>query len=231
VHLLWCIGGDFNVTRFPSERSGDVHFCPAMVEFLDFIFVQSLMDIPLVGGNFTWSNNRDPPSWSRIDRFLVSPDWEAQFPKVSQKRRQRLCLDYFLILLDRGDFHGGKRHFKFENVVEIRGFFYMLFTYQKKKKLEGFVERVKQWWSSYRFQGPPSFILALKVKALKVDLKVWNDEVFGNVERQKKFLLDELQDLDLLEEQRTLCDEEKVRKAKATDYLERSTLVEEVSWR
>jgi hypothetical protein len=230
VHLLWCIGGDFNVTRFPSERSGDVHFCPAMVEFLDFIFVQSLMDIPLVGGNFTWSNNRDPPSWSRIDRFLVSPDWEAQFPKVSQKRRQRLCLDYFLILLDRGDFHGGKRHFKFENVVEIRGFFYMLFTYQKKK-IRGFCGKGEAVVVFLSLSRSSKFHLGSQSKGPESGVKSLERWVFGNVERQKKFLLDELQDLDLLEEQRTLCDEEKVRKAKATDYLERSTLVEEVSWR
>lgn len=29
-----------------------------MDEFSDFILVQSLMDIPLQGGNFTWSNIR-----------------------------------------------------------------------------------------------------------------------------------------------------------------------------
>jgi hypothetical protein len=34
------------------------------------------MDIPLMGGSFTWSSNKDPPSWSRIDIFLVSSDWE-----------------------------------------------------------------------------------------------------------------------------------------------------------
>jgi len=33
----------------------------------------------------------------------------------------------------------------------------------------------------------PSFILACKLKALKIDLKNWNEEVFGNVVKQKKF--------------------------------------------
>jgi hypothetical protein len=37
------------------------------------------MGIPLVGGSFTWSNNRDLPSWFRIDRFLGSLNLEAQF--------------------------------------------------------------------------------------------------------------------------------------------------------
>lgn len=78
--------GDFNVTRFPSERSGEARFCPAMMEFENFIFYKELMDILFLGGSFTWSNSRYPSSWSRIDRFLVSPDCQAQYPELSQKR-------------------------------------------------------------------------------------------------------------------------------------------------
>jgi len=84
-NLPWCIGGDFDVSRFLSERLGEAHLCPAMVEFSDFIFDLGLMAIPLVGGNFTWSNNRDLPSWSSIDKFLVSLDWEAHLPDMSSK--------------------------------------------------------------------------------------------------------------------------------------------------
>ena len=36
-NLPQCIGGHFNVTNFPSERSGEAHFGPAM-KFPDFIF-------------------------------------------------------------------------------------------------------------------------------------------------------------------------------------------------
>jgi len=52
-------------------------------------------------------------------------------------------------------------------------------------KSESFVDRVKQWWSSFYFQGTQSHILAFKLKDLKVNLRVW---VFGNVERKKKLL-------------------------------------------
>ena len=68
----WCVGGDFNVTRFPSERSGAEHFTPRMTDFSEFIFSLGLMDILLEGGKFTWSNNRETPAMSRIDRFLYS---------------------------------------------------------------------------------------------------------------------------------------------------------------
>jgi hypothetical protein len=62
------------------------------------------------------------------------------------------------------------------------------------------VDKVKQWWDSYLFQGTPSFILASKLKALKVDLKRWNEEVFVNVERKKNVLLEELRVLGIIEE-------------------------------
>jgi endonuclease/exonuclease/phosphatase family metal-dependent hydrolase len=103
--LPWCIGGDFNVTCFPSERSSNVRPNAAMREFLDFTFEQTPMDLPLAGGSFTCSNNQETPSWCRLDRFLVSPDWEVKFPSTLQKRLPKLCLDHFSILLDCGGIH------------------------------------------------------------------------------------------------------------------------------
>jgi hypothetical protein len=38
--MPWCIGGDFNVVRFPSKRSGVAAYSAAMEEFSDFIFMQ-----------------------------------------------------------------------------------------------------------------------------------------------------------------------------------------------
>jgi len=45
--------------------------------------------------------------------------------------------------------------------------------------------------------------LACKLKALKIKLKNWNDEVVGNLEKHKKFVLDELQGLDVVAEERS----------------------------
>ncbi len=82
----WCIGGDFNVVRFPSEKSGVAGFTASMHDFSDFIGEFGLLDTPLEGGRLTWSNNREYVSMSRIDRFLFSPEWADHFGLVMQQR-------------------------------------------------------------------------------------------------------------------------------------------------
>ncbi|KAG7967737.1 hypothetical protein I3843_08G114300 [Carya illinoinensis] len=165
-----------------------------------------LMDIQLMGGEFTWSNNH---AWSRLDIFILSPSWESQYPNLSQKRFPRICSDHFPIMLEGGGIQGGRRPFKFENMW---------------LKVEGFVDLIRQWWISYSFDGNPSKILAEKLKALKKDLKIWNEQVFGDVTSQKKNLFQELQTLEGVGEGNH-------RKVQVIAELERLTLMEEISWR
>jgi hypothetical protein len=132
--LPWCIGGDFNVTLFHNERSGGVRR-RAVAAFADFIVEMGLMDLPLAGGVSTWANN---VSWSRLDRFLVSLDWELNYPGLMQKKLLRVCSDHAPIILMRGCVQNGKSAFKFENMW---------------LKEEGFVDKVKSWWFPTLYLG------------------------------------------------------------------------------
>ena len=98
-------------------------------------------------------------------------------------------------------------------------------------KFEGFVDQVKVWWQSYQFRGSPSHVLACKLKALKGDLRRWNNEIFGNVGKRKKVLLDDIRELDILGDGRGLNEEERRSKDELSTELERLLLCEEVSWR
>uniref|UniRef100_A0A2N9G614 Uncharacterized protein n=1 Tax=Fagus sylvatica TaxID=28930 RepID=A0A2N9G614_FAGSY len=211
-----CIGGDFNVVRFPSEKSGLVSFNSAMHEFNDFISDCGLLDIPLEGGMFTWSNNREVPAMSRIDRFLISPAWVDHFGLVNQLRLPRLLSDHFPIRLDCGRLDGGKSPFWFENMW---------------LKAEGFVDRVKGWWASYSFPGSPSHILANKLKALKLDLKKWNVNEFGNIHFKHQKLLHSLHELESLGERRVLSEVEKNERLRLISDLETTLYLEEICWR
>nr|XP_023894571.1 uncharacterized protein LOC112006527 [Quercus suber] len=95
--LPWCVGGDFIIIRFPSERLGAASFSRAMFGFSDFISLHGLMDIPMAGGLYTWSNSS---SASRLDRFLFTPlllaalkldlkKWnETEFGNVTFKKQE-----------------------------------------------------------------------------------------------------------------------------------------------
>ena len=73
--------------------------------------------------------------------------------------------------------------------------------------------------------------MACKLKALKVDLKKWNKEVFGNVGVKRNKLISELIELDALVDIRHLTDVESHKKAQIVADLERTSLFEEISWR
>ena len=210
------MSGDFNVVRFPSKRSGSTSFTATMREFSNFISEQGLIDIPLRGGSFTWSNTREVASKARLDRFLFSTDWEDKFPSISQQRLPRLLSDHFPIVLEGGSFQRGRRPFRFENIW---------------LKDEGFMERVRSWWESYNVLGAPSFVLANKLKLLKNDLKKWNVKVFGNVEDQVRKLWQGLSDLEMIEDSRALLEEERLELERVRGELEKVSLMEEICWR
>ena len=103
-NVPWCVGGDFNVVRFPSERAGSTVYTAVMHEFFDFISKKVLINLPLEAGTFTWSNSREVKLKARLDRFLFSVDREDKFPTVCQHRMFRLLSNHFLIVLMGGSF-------------------------------------------------------------------------------------------------------------------------------
>uniref|UniRef100_A0A2N9HXJ9 Reverse transcriptase domain-containing protein n=1 Tax=Fagus sylvatica TaxID=28930 RepID=A0A2N9HXJ9_FAGSY len=209
----WCVGGDFNLVRYPTERVGSPDLSSSMRDFSDFIFSMGLFDLPLEGGNFTWSNAR---SKSRLDRFLCSPSFVDHFSRIVQKRMPRILSDHFPILLSCGFLQRRQSPFRFESMW---------------LKSEGFHDKVHQWWNSYLFSGSPSYILVQKLKSLKVDLRRWNKETFGDVNVRKHDLQAQIQDFDFLEETRPLSEEEGVAKEHLKAELENVLLLEEIKWR
>lgn len=98
----WCIGSDFNEIRAISERVGCQRMERGMKDLLDFGNRMELLDLPMLGRKFTWTNFQDHAVHSRLDRFLISQQWLSKF-RVLQWGIHRPISDHCpIVLLDDG---------------------------------------------------------------------------------------------------------------------------------
>lgn len=49
------------------------------------------------GGRFTWSNNQSDPTLEKLDRILMSREWEDIFPSVMVNKLPREFLTTILL--------------------------------------------------------------------------------------------------------------------------------------
>ncbi|RVW54301.1 Transposon TX1 uncharacterized 149 kDa protein [Vitis vinifera] len=212
----WCAAGDFNAILSPEERNRGGRMNSNMRRFLEIIEDLELKDVPLVGGPFTWNGGVNNQTFSRLDRFLFNEGWENHFGDVRQCVLPRPVSDHFPILLDVGGGRRGPSPFRFENMW---------------LKVEGVKELMKSWWEGVSFNGSASFILAEKIKVLKVKLKEWNRDSFGRIELRKNAALEQVQFWDAREKISRLNLEELEARKEAREDYKKWVLLEEISWR
>ncbi|WMV42674.1 hypothetical protein MTR67_036059 [Solanum verrucosum] len=154
----WVSCGDYNVTRYPNERSEGHRITGDMQEFTEWINAMEFMDPLLLGDSFTSRRGDGHSSASRTDRFLYSSQWDESFTQIKQNLLPRIGSDHNPIMLDCGELNSNKSYFKFE---------------QWWLRVDGFADKVKEWWFSFNINGTDSYILATKLRILKQKLKEW----------------------------------------------------------
>jgi hypothetical protein len=70
----------------------------------------------MTGRKYTWANYAEVPTFEKLDRILVTTDWEQKFPLASVQALTREISDHTPLLLDAGtpSHRGNARNFQFE---------------------------------------------------------------------------------------------------------------------
>lgn len=77
TELPWIVLGDFNLHRSSDDTTGGSTNLGLSMEFNRVINTHNLMEVPLIGRKFTWSNKRPNPTFSKLDRTFLSSHWEG----------------------------------------------------------------------------------------------------------------------------------------------------------
>ena len=160
----WIVCGDFNVTRYPSERTNCRRLSAGMAEFSNCIEELELV-CPTLGEGV---------------RILIVPqelidsytaEWGESFSQIKQTILPKLISDHNPILLTCENWEGKKSYFKF-------GTWWL--------EVDGFKQKVIEWRVSSNINGRPGYVLVEKLKLLKGKLKEWSRENRENWRQRKE---------------------------------------------
>jgi hypothetical protein len=203
----WCLVGDFNACLRSEDRRGVSQSYMSssrseLREFGEFVEAADLLDVQLLGRKFTWfhPNGR---SMSRIDRALISADWENLWGSAALWVLDRDVSDHCPLLLKYSTMDWGPKPFRFNN---------------HWLNHKGFKKVVEETWLSQGFVGWMGYILKEKFKSLKMAVKGWNKAEFGGIDSRIEKLVVAINDLDIRGQLAGLSDQEvQLRKEYFTD--------------
>ena len=136
-----------------------------MSEFNEWIEELEMEEAPWVGRKFTWFRPNGSAK-SKLDRFRISPEWLAKWPRTIQYTLDRNFSDHCPILLSSKCVDWGPKPFRILDCWLLDNSF--------KKTVQ-----VKE-----------------KIKRLKERLKVWNREQFGDTFKKYKKIEEDLNKLE-----------------------------------
>jgi hypothetical protein len=193
--LPLCIGGDFNIIRNSSEKNNDRFDERWPFLFNTIIDNLDLREIEMSGHRFTWANSRRVPTYERLDRVLVSIEWEQQYPLATVEALNREISDHTPLLLSLGEKGKAKKSapFKFELSWLLK---------------EGFFDVVHEVWrkenrgvtSMQRWQN--------KIRRLRQFLRGRANNLNGAYKKEKQELLRKAEELDKKAESQLLSQRE-----------------------
>jgi exonuclease III len=161
----WLLLGDFNFIRSQDNRNrpgGDVN---DMLIFNDIIGHLGLLELPLKGRAYTWSNMQTCPLLEQLDWFFTSANWISDYPN-----------SIVLPLAKKGSDHVPCVVMINTNIPKARIFIFENYWVD----LPGFIDCVSESWNKGSRKSYSSAIIADKFKSLWHALKLWHTSL-GNL--------------------------------------------------
>jgi hypothetical protein len=173
--------GDFD-NKWPSLFN-------AVIESLD------LREIVMTGRQYTWAGSGDNPTYEKIDRILVSTEWEINFSLAKVEARDQNISNHTPLVVSTGasTHQSGTRPFRFERGWLLK---------------EDFFDLVANIWRSENSGSSPLQRWQSKIHRLRQHLRGWASNMAGSYKKEKKTLLALLHNLDKKAENDRLIDHE-----------------------
>lgn len=119
------------------------------VQFVEICSRYDCMFMGVYGPCFSYSHH---PIMCRLDRFLVSSDWEDLYPSFIQECLPKLTSDHWPIIINTSSKNYGPSPFCFENVWTLH---------------PSFLDLVKGWWVDHEPGGWEGFRFLKKLQFVK----------------------------------------------------------------
>jgi hypothetical protein len=189
-----------------------------MEDFINWSDSNGFIHLPTRGTSFTWSNGRrrHHSTEKRLDRTICNQDWLNSCASTSCSTLSRSKSDHHPLLLD----------FQISSVRFATSFKFMQ-MWSHHADCKSIISRV---WNS-NIIGCPMYILSEKLKLLKLELKTWNKNIFGNVHDHVSLAVKKLDSIQEEINVRGCLDELFDQEKQANIDLENALNMEELYWR
>jgi exonuclease III len=166
---------------------------------------------------FTWANSLPIPTYEKLDRIMVSTDWELKYQKVTVQAITRHLSDHTPLLIDTGEITSSvKIHlFKFELCWLLREDFYGI---------------VAEIWQQENNGHTPLEIWQNKIRRLRKYLRGWSKNYIGAFRKEKEELSHRIDQLDKKAETTVLQQHEVDLQYSLKERLTTLLTEEEIKW-
>jgi hypothetical protein len=132
-----------------------------MNTFNEVISYLGLVELPIKGRAFTWSNMQAEPLLEQIDWFFTSSYWTLKFPNTTVNPLARTTSDHIPCAISIGSSIPKAQIFRFEN---------------HWVRMPGFMDTVNRIWA-INCVGDSAKVISTKFKLLRKALKIWSTSI------------------------------------------------------